>query len=248
MVADFNNDGKLDVVTVDYLFSSARMSILLQGTAVVTPNEVFFGYDTLGRKTAPHTITLTNSAVSPMTISALQIEGTNAPDFGETNNCPSSLSSGASCQIQVVFTPSIQGGTGEHAALQISDSGTGGMQTIRLNGHGTLLKAKPDLAMFGAHAVGTRTQPKTITITNTGQTSLSSGSAGITGGDLADNFTVASSNCAQLPAGGKCQVSVIFSPLWRGSIESWLKVTFDGDSVEVPLRGRGVLSQAHALH
>jgi Abnormal spindle-like microcephaly-assoc'd, ASPM-SPD-2-Hydin len=66
---------------------------------------------------------------------AVQIEmiSDTAP-FKQTNNCPASLAAGASCTITVAFSPSgpgVQNGT-----LTITDTATGGMQTVRESGMG----------------------------------------------------------------------------------------------------------------
>ena len=237
VVADFNNDGKLDTATVNYVSNiSAAMTILVQGSAVLTPRDAGFGYLPPGKTTAPHTITLTNGDVSSISVSAFNIKGTNAADFSQSNNCPSTLSSGASCQIQVVFTPSAVGS--EQATLQVVDGGTGGMQSAQLSGHGTLLTASPNPAAFGTYTVGTKSQPKKITITNTGQSTLTFSTASIIG-ESGFGFNVSSSDCGQLAPGGECHVYVTFEPLWYGFIRAGLTVQFDGDQIEVALRGEG---------
>ena len=142
VVADFNNDGKLDVVTVNYGGSTAWMTILLQSSAVLTPNVVGFGYTPVGHK-AIRTVTLTNAHPSPLKIYGFKINGKNAADFRQSNNCPTTLPPGMSCTVQVVFRPSIQGQR-ESASLQVSDSGSKGRQTTRLYGRSTQLTTKPD--------------------------------------------------------------------------------------------------------
>jgi hypothetical protein len=242
-VADFNNDGKLDVVSIDYggSGSPASMTILLQGTAVATPNSIGFGYIPFGQKSPQKTIVLTNGDTASLNISGFSITGTNAPDFSQSDNCPASLTSGSSCQIQVGFSPATRG-IAEAAALQISDSGTGGRQTVQLSGHGTLLRATPNSISFGAHAVGSITRYKRVTITNTGQTVLK-----MTGRNLAlqpyQPFQLGGSNCLTLAPGGQCWVAVRFSPQYKGSQTSEFILEFNygtRDSIGVTLHGKGI--------
>jgi hypothetical protein len=65
----------------------------------------------------------------------ISITGTDEGDFAESNNCGSSVASGASCTIKVTFTPLAQGR--RTADVSISDDGGGSPQTVPLTGTGT---------------------------------------------------------------------------------------------------------------
>ncbi|PYU20129.1 MAG: hypothetical protein DMG30_22155, partial [Acidobacteria bacterium] len=59
--------------------------------------------------TATQTVTLTNTGTTSLTVSSIVISGTNSADFAETDNCGSSVAAGASCTINVTFTPGAAG-------------------------------------------------------------------------------------------------------------------------------------------
>jgi hypothetical protein len=95
--------------------------------------------DTLkGAKSNPQTVTLTNaSSTAVLVISSILVSGTNAADFasGSSTNCPANLAAGASCQINLIFAPSIVGA--ETATLTVSGSASNSPQAVILNGTGT---------------------------------------------------------------------------------------------------------------
>jgi len=82
---------------------------------------------------------LTNNDSVPYTISTIQMTGTYAGDFVQTNNCPVSpnpLGAGGSCTFTVTFTPSTSGGTKETAKIVINDNANNSPQTVFLKGTG----------------------------------------------------------------------------------------------------------------
>jgi hypothetical protein len=95
----------------------------------VSPGALSFGAQSQGTTSAvAQTAVLTNNDADPHTISSIQIVGTNAGDFAQTNNCVGSLTSGASCSISVRFTPS---GIGTRTAqIVINDAANTGAPTI----------------------------------------------------------------------------------------------------------------------
>jgi hypothetical protein len=159
-VGDFNGDGRLDLVannSTATAFVLLQTTALLSATALVYPNPLF-----TGAPSAPQTTTLKNIGSAPLAISSVTIAGTNAGDFAQTNNCPSTLASNASCQISVVFTPTA-GGT-RTANLQVAYNATGSPQTVPLTGMGQDFS----LAATGkTTATVTVTQPASYTISVT---------------------------------------------------------------------------------
>ena len=86
-----------------------------------------------GMTTGPETATLMNLSPATLNISGTPITGTNASDFGVTNNtCGSSLTAGASCTLDLSFT---QGGSGtRNGTLSINDDGACNPQQLALIG------------------------------------------------------------------------------------------------------------------
>jgi hypothetical protein len=133
VTGDFNNDGKIDVITSDFR-NSSDITLLLQSSVVFSPASVSFFSVPVGKKSPQRTATLTNTDVSMLKISNISVTGINRKDFKESNDCPSSLAPGSTCSIKVTFKPSIRGR--ELASVHIVDSGPRGGQGLPLSGHG----------------------------------------------------------------------------------------------------------------
>jgi hypothetical protein len=106
----------------------------------ITPSSYDFGGVSQGSTaTANMPFVLTNNDSIPYTISSIQMTGTYAGDFVQTNNCPISpntLGAGGSCTFTVTFTPSTSGGTKETAKIVINDNANNSPQTVFLKGTG----------------------------------------------------------------------------------------------------------------
>jgi len=92
---------------------------------------LLFGPQTVGKTSAPQTVTLTNTGAAALAVSKIAASG----DFAETNNCASSVSAGASCTITVTFTPTAAGP--RMGALTIADGAPDSPQQVPLTGMGT---------------------------------------------------------------------------------------------------------------
>ena len=88
-----------------------------------------FGNQTVGTKSAPKPVTLTNTGSANLIVSNVTI----GRNFSETNNC-TTVAPNASCTINIVFQPTTKGNKG--AVLEIFDNGTNAPQTARLLGTG----------------------------------------------------------------------------------------------------------------
>jgi large repetitive protein len=80
-------------------------------------------------------LTLSNPGTTPTTITGIGITGTNAENFTQTNNCPSSLApNGGYCTIAVTFKP---GAVGTFSAnLAVNDNAPLSPQAVPLSGTG----------------------------------------------------------------------------------------------------------------
>jgi hypothetical protein len=103
----------------------------------VSPSSLDFGAQKQGNMSASLTAVLTNNDSNAHTISSVQVMGTNAGDFAQTNNCPTSSGGfipGASCTINVTFT-STDIGT-RTAKIVFNDDANNSPQTVYLSGTG----------------------------------------------------------------------------------------------------------------
>lgn len=116
--------------------SSSSVGVLINTstTAVLSPNSLSFASQAPGTSSSPQTVTLTNIATATLLLSGISLTGPNAGGFAQTNNCPSSLATNASCQIKVTMDPQTAGG--ELATLQVADNLPSSPQTVALSGTG----------------------------------------------------------------------------------------------------------------
>lgn len=203
--------------------SSAAVVIITGPTApTVTPTSIDFGTVTLGNSPT-QTVTLTNTAASPLTISAVTITG----GFTQTNTC-GVLAVSASCTATVTFAPSAattSNGTltfttnAVTATTTVSITGTGAASVTTSIGSGSLGTIKPGttgtlpISFAVAPGVsGTLTTTCTIALTTGGTAttpptcSTSPSSFTVTGGSTVNTTltitTTGSSAAMHLPASG----------------------------------------------
>jgi hypothetical protein len=99
--------------------------------AVLTPTSLAFSAQQLGTSSAPQVVTLANNGNATLSVGTIQVTG----DFAQVNNCPASLAEGASCTINITFSPASSGT--RSGALTVNDNSAGGFQTANLTGSGT---------------------------------------------------------------------------------------------------------------
>jgi pimeloyl-ACP methyl ester carboxylesterase len=152
-------------VTDPAKFSAAAIE-LSTGTVQIAPAELDFGPVKVIYQSTKGTV-LTNAGSTALTISGITIEGADADDFSAEHDCGNHVAAGASCQIDVTFSP----GLGSSAALlSIVDSSTDSPQQISLSGSGASITSRPAVstvlkearllaapAPTGPERVGTRT-------------------------------------------------------------------------------------------
>ena len=125
--------------TVTVTDSAGTQTSSLSGTGTVVanvtlaPSTVNFGNQGVGSTSSPQALTLTNNGANAVTGISVGLTGTNAGDFGETDNCGTTLAGSASCTINVTFTPTATGA--RSATLSVNDSA--GTQSSSLTGTGT---------------------------------------------------------------------------------------------------------------
>ena len=106
------------------------------GAVTISPASFDFGSEPAGGSAPVQQFTMTNGSGSALALSNpnFTFVGPNASDFSQNNNCVPSLAAGASCQINVTFTPSASGA--RSATLQVTDADPSSPQTASLSGTG----------------------------------------------------------------------------------------------------------------
>src|SRR5439155_1168692 len=188
--------------------------------ASLSPASLSFGNQTVSTSSAAQSITLSNTGTAALSISGIAITGTNSGDFTQTHTCGSSLAAGTSCTISVTFKPAATGT--RDAAVTLNDNAPNTPQAMPLSGSGVststsgpAVSLSPSSLSFGNQAVGTTSTVQFVTVSNTGNATLTfSGSFGISG-----NFAFAGlGTCgSSLAAGASCTISVKFTPTATGT-------------------------------
>src|SRR5207302_6330224 len=181
--------------------SGSPRTITLTGTGaapVVTlapPSLTFTGNQTVGTKSLPIPVTLTNSGNATL---ILPKDGIAASLNFSTSNCGNSLAAGASCTISVIFTPTMPGLlTG---MVTITDNAADSPQIVNLTGNaietGPAVMLSPLSLTFDGQPLGSISAPKTVTLTNTGNATLT-----ITRIDPSGDFTRTDNCGGSVPKG-----------------------------------------------
>jgi phospholipase C len=215
------------------------------GTQVSSaPTSLNFGNQAVGTTSAPQNVTFTNLGTTPLNVTNVSVLGfykqTILYNYSQTNNCVGSLAPGTSCTISVSFAPITTGkivGT-----LSIADSEADSPQSVALNGTGVtppppIVSLSPSSLTFGNQTVGTSSSPQTVTLTNTGGSTLNISSV-TASGDFSDT-----DNCVgAIAAGGSCTMNVTFTPTALGTRTGSITITDDasGSPQSVPLTGTGI--------
>jgi hypothetical protein len=218
-IGDFNQDGHLDLVGSGG--AAYPTGLFWHTPAGLTPPSLGFGQQLVGTSSQPQTATLVNASAAPLSVTQIQVTGANSQDFSETNNCPSNLPPGVSCQIQVTFSPTSAGD--KSASLQVSYVGTFSPESVALSGTGVAplsVSLTPAQMTFATQIVDTTSTAQTATLKNTGTADIT-----ISGISASAPFGQTNNCPSTLPAGQSCQIQVTFQPTQNGQANGTLSVT-----------------------
>ena len=188
-------------VLASSIFSYASTSVS------VTPGSLSFGDQSVGTKSTPQIVTVTNTGTSTLFLSGINISKAGGSYF-QSNTCGATLGVNDSCTISVVFDPQSIGSL--TATVEVNDNASGSPQKVSLSGTGTgpAVTLSATSLSFKGVTVDKKSAVKTITVTNSGSANLTVSSLVSTG-----DFTQ-TNNCtsAAIAAGGFCTISVTFAP------------------------------------
>jgi hypothetical protein len=180
------------------------------GTAAVTvsPSTLSFGTLAVGDTSSPKPVTLNNHANVALSFSSI---ATSAGFAIASNTCGTSIAAGANCTVGVTFTSTAIGAA--TGMLTFIDSAPNSPQTVSLTGTGSApVTLSSSTLNWGTVTVGNTSLPRTVTLTNHGNSSLAFASIVTTAG-----FAVSKNTCgASIAAGANCTVGVTFSPTATG--------------------------------
>lgn len=225
--------------------------IVLRMAATLLPADLDFGKRNVDSPLGPcpgpsnlancQTAVLTNVGDLPFSVGTPSV----APvaEFPITSHtCPATLPVGASCAINMRFTPT---DVGTRTGTLTVPHGAGVPNTVRLTGIGTRgrLVLSPDPVAFLPQRVGTTSGSRIVTALNAGDGPVTISGIGLAGTNPTD-FVAGSDTCTGtiLAPGTQCTVRVRFAPTAAGPREGRLVVGNDspGNPHSVTLTGLGM--------
>ena len=114
------------------------------GAASLNTASIAFGPQTPNTTSGPQTVTLTNPAGTPLSVSAVSVGGANPGDFtkiADTCSGATVAAGGGTCSVWLTFTPTSPGA--RSATLTFNDSAPEGHQDVALSGTGQPAPATP---------------------------------------------------------------------------------------------------------
>ena len=172
---------------------NSPQAVTLTGTGVtpaasvaLAPTSLDFGTVLIGKPGPAKAVTLTNTGNASLGITSIAAVGV---DYTETNNCGTSVASGASCTINVTFSPSASGTN--PTRIDILDNASNSPQSIALSGTGTEFVLTPSAGSSTTQTV------------NAGQTAQYN----LTLSPTASTRDTVSLSCSGAPATTSCSVS-----------------------------------------
>jgi hypothetical protein len=199
--------------------TSTTETVSLTGTgtqpavSLSTTSLAFSMSQILNTTSAVQPVTLTNTGTATLNLTSITPSGQfNAPASGSTCAAGGTVAAGASCTINVTFTPTTGGSlTG---SVTLTDNASPTTQTIGLSGTGAVLAAlaSPGSLTFSGQLLNTSSAAQKVTLTNTGTVGFNITSLAATG-DFSETNTCGSS----LAASAACTISITFKPTASGT-------------------------------
>jgi hypothetical protein len=216
-------DGSTAVESLSYLLGYGSSASQISVTGNPVPGApLSFGQVTSGQS-VQKTLTLTNSGSSSLTVRRM----TSEPPFLAITNCGATLAIAASCSVTITYAPVYEVASGSSAGprndagtLVIESDSASSPDIVDLSGvAGAIVSSNPsgsaviaalDVSQgsltFPATAVGSASNAQTVTLTNSGTTTVHVLSV------LAPQDFAVTTTCSTLLPGATCSVGVQFTP------------------------------------
>ncbi len=205
-------------------------------TASASPSALAFPSQVFNTPSSPLTVTLANTGSLALLPTSIAMTGS----FSETDNCVNAaVAAGASCAIQVTFSPQATGPlSGE---MTIYANVYGGQLTVDLTGTGApagVVSLTPAIVAFGQVEVGTTSAPLQVTAANSSASAVPISSVSITAPfSIPPNGN--SCGTTSLAPSSDCQLAVEFAPTQAGPASGLLTFTDGAGTQTVELSGTG---------
>ncbi len=243
-LGDFNNDGRLDLAVANGFSGTNTIALLIQNSVSLAPGSLTYGQQDVGTTSPAQTVTLANYGSTALTITSITFTGANPGDYGQTNTCGKSLNSGATCNINITFTPTTMGT--RTATLSVNDNASSGPQTVSLTGTAIAptVTIFPGNLTFGLTLIGTLSPPQGTMLSNTG-----TGILNITSITASSGFTQQNNCGSELYPGNACTITVQFDPNQTGTTTGSVTIADNapGGPQTVSLSGTGAAAEVSLI-
>jgi Transmembrane protein 131-like N-terminal len=211
----------------------------------VSPASLNFGNAVVG-STLSQVLTITNTGTATLSITQVTESGSafNVSGF----SVPLNLNAGQQTTITVGFVPTSVGSAS--GSISIVSNASASPNSVGLSGTGiaaTLtLNISPMSLNFGSITTGTSSAPQTVTITNTGNSSVTFSQISVSGAgySITGGGTPVTLSPSQILA-----LTALFSPTGTGSVNGSISIvsTANGSPASVSLSGTGVAPVQHSV-
>ena len=199
---------------------TGRGSLAATPALTFSPNPVIFPDTAQTSSSAPLEVTVSNVGSAPFSMASPVITG----PYSASHNCPASLDTGRSCQLQLTFSPltsgsfpgelSLSGNLVAPAKLPLWGTGTSGAAPK------ASLSFVPDTLTFANRELGTTSPTLTSRMVNVGFADFELGSI-----STSAPFSLTHNCPATLSNQGSCDISVKFDPTTVGTLTGLVTVT-----------------------
>ncbi len=219
----------------------------------VEPADLDFGPQEIGSAGAAGVLRLGNRGTAPLQLGRIELRGSQVADFRTVaDGCSTRrLEPGERCVLRLAFAPA---DAGERRAELSIESDADSSRTVGLIGRGTdsspLLRVEPSTLAFEPLPLAETSPSQTVTVANDGNGPLTVRALRLEVAQEGDEdsasgrFEVVTDACteAAVPAGGACDVEVVFHASAEGEASAVLAIDSNAgpEPFQVSLSGAGI--------
>jgi 6-phosphogluconolactonase (cycloisomerase 2 family) len=225
-----------DASSQQYVTLTGKGSGTADSPITLTPATLTFGNQSVGTTSADQGVVIKNTGATSLRLT-IAASGSYLKSNPGSGACSSSLAAGASCTIDVQFSPAVLGAI--DGGVSVSYSGTNSPQIVGLTGTGIgQVTISPTSIAFSPQQVDTTSAFHKVTVTNNSSSAISVNSI-VPSADFKETDTCGGS----IAVGTSCAISISFAPTRGGLVLGSVIITDSATSSPqvVDLSGSGFL-------